>query len=141
MPTCSELIETEIFPDELNMKNDSLEQSEIKKPIGPSIIGLPTSNLSLNNNRKDFHNTSHSSFSTLNSSQQTHTTTYSATINRDRSPTKSALNKQRIKSSSQYSNLKTRFLYFLINEIFNIFLVLFHYNMINQNFHSVSEHE
>lgn len=89
--SCSDLLQ----PDELNENpviQDSLEQNSMKKN-GPSIIGLPpvpSSTLTLMNNRKDIFNTSHSSFSTMNSIR-----------------TKSSVNKQRIKSSTQYSSIKT----------------------------------
>ena len=86
--------------------NESFEYTPIRRSksafVQPGISSivtlppLPSSNFSLVNNRKDLLNLSHTSFSTSNSNQP-HIVTGSAVIVRARSPTKSALNKQRIK--------------------------------------------
>jgi len=80
---------------------------------------IPPSALSLINNKKDLMSLSHSSFSTVNSLQQQQQNqpqivTGTAVIVRERSPTKSALLKHRTKSCIQQTNLKTRFVCFLI---------------------------
>ena len=84
-------------------------KSTLGYPTVSSVVTLPPLPPSMGN-RKDFMNLSHSSFSTLNSNQP-HIVTGSAVIVRERSPTKSALNKQRIKSTSSHQphNFKTRF--------------------------------
>lgn len=110
-----------------NIPMDSLVHNHLKK--SKSTIGqhpiptLPFLTLSLLNNRKDLMTSSHSSISTSTSFQQTkqpHIVTGTAILVRQRSQTKSALNKQRSKSSCQQSNLKTRFVCFVI--ISNIYI-------------------
>jgi hypothetical protein len=97
----------EDIPNEFFEYNHPIRRS--KSTLGQSSnITLPPIS-SLMTNRKDLMNLSHSSFSTSNYNQS-HIVTGSAVIVRERSPTKSGLNKQqRIKSTPQHSNLKTRF--------------------------------
>jgi hypothetical protein len=98
--------------------NESFEYNSVrrsKSAFGPHVVTLPpipSSNISLMNNRKDPMNLSHSSFSTSNSNQP-HIVTGSSVIVRQRSPTKSVLSKQRIKSTPHQTNIKTRFVCFL----------------------------
>lgn len=93
----------------LNDLNESLSEDEPIESIKrahSTITALPS--ISSINLRKDFINSSDSSFSTVNT-YQPHMITGSAVVVRERSPSKSTSSKQRIKSSNQQTNFKTRF--------------------------------
>ena len=99
-------------PDTIPSLNDLSDSFSTDEPIESmkrthsTITTLPSiSSISL---RKDVINSSNSSLSTLNT-YQPHMVTGSAVIVRERSPSKSTTNKQRIKSSNQHANFKTRF--------------------------------
>jgi hypothetical protein len=102
------------FADDISTDFHEHNYFKKSKPIS-SIVPLPP--VSLTNNRKDLMNTSLSSFSTVNSlqtSNHSHIITGTAVMVRERSPTKSALLKHRTKSNAQQTNLKTRYVCFLI---------------------------
>lgn len=106
-----------ITPDTIPSLNDLTESLsdddtiELSKKTHSTITALPS--ISSINIRKDLIHTSESSFSTLHT-YQPHMVTGSAVVVRERSPSKSALNKQRIKSSNQHTHFKTRFVCILI---------------------------
>lgn len=147
-PTRASLL---ITPDTIPSLNNSLSDDDTIEPFKgnhSTITALPS--ISSINIRKDLINTSDSSFSTLHT-YQPHMVTGSAVIVRERSPNKSAQNKQRIKSSNQHTNFKTRFVCSLIirkkkkkaelNKVSFKYLVRCLFNMINLHFHSVWVHE
>ena len=112
--TRASLLHTPSTIPSLNDLNESLSDDETiehSRKNHSTITALPS--ISSINIRRDFINSSESSFSTLHT-YQPHMVTGSAVVVRERSPSKSALSKQRIKSSNQHTNFKTRFVCILI---------------------------